>query len=264
MAKTRRKERAPRAHTRVIDTLTGPSERRVLRWLAAHLPAWVTPDHLTALSFFAGVVIAASYVLSRQNPIFLWLAIAGFILNWFGDSLDGTLARYRHIERPRYGFFIDHSVDALSEILIFFSIGLTIFVRFEIASVALVGYLALSLYTALSTYAASEFKISYAYLGPTEIRLIAMLATAWVYFNPTRFVNLLGGKFSFFELVTLGLIILFYSAFILSTAGQAIRLAQADKPHLPKKIIKPASRPTFFGGLQASLSKRLHSGRKIL
>ena len=231
MKKARRKEKT-RSHTRVIDTLTGPLERRLLRWLAAHMPAWVKPDMLTGLGFFAAALIGVSYILSRQWPGFLWLACFGFILNWFGDSLDGTLARYQGIERPRYGYFIDHSVDAVNELMIFFGVGLSSYVRFEIAAIALVGYLLVTLYASLSTYAAGEFKISYAFLGPTEIRMIAMAASIWVYFDASRFVQLpFLGAFTFFELITLGLIVLFFSAFVLSTAGQAYRLARSDQPN---------------------------------
>ena len=225
-----RKVRAPRKHNRIIGTLTGPLERRVLQWLAARLPAWVMPDHLTALSLAASALIAVSYLLAARQPGFLWLACLGFVINWFGDSLDGTLARFRKIERPRYGFFVDHSVDAAGEAMVFFSLGLSSYVRFEIAAVALVGYLLLSIYTTLSTYAVGEFKISYAYLGPTEVRLLGILSSIWVFYQPGRFIHLLGGAFTFFELIVLGLTLLFYAAFVFSTVGQLINLASLEPP----------------------------------
>ena len=218
-------------HERVIDTFTGRLERRALHWLASRLPAWVKPDMLTGVSFFSALIIAASYTFSGQFSWLLWAACAGFVVNWFGDSLDGTLARFRHIERPRYGYFLDHSVDAVNETLIFVGIGLSGYVRMEIALVALAGYLLVSLYTALSIYVTGQFKISYAYLGPTEIRLIAILASIWVYFDDSRFVALPFGNFTFFELITLGLIVLFFSAFLFSTIGQIVQLAHADNPH---------------------------------
>lgn len=223
-----RKMKSPTKHTRVIDTFTGKLERRLLRWIAARLPAWVVPDHLTWLSLAASAVTCVSFVLSAKNPVFLWVAAAGFVVNWFGDSLDGTLARVRQIERPRYGFFIDHSVDAVSTVLVFLGIGYSSYVRFDIAVFALIGYLLLSLYAALSTYAASEFKISYAYLGPTEIRLLAILCSIYTFFNPSRFINLLIGNFSFFELIMMGLILLFYSAFLLSSIGLLVKLGRME------------------------------------
>jgi archaetidylinositol phosphate synthase len=183
------------------------------------------------LSFVSAVFIAASYSFAGQASWLLWAACAGFVINWFGDSLDGSLARYRHIERPRYGYFLDHSVDAISETLIFIGIGFSGYVRMEIALVALVGYLLVSLYTALAIYVTGQFKISYAYLGPTEIRLIAILASIWVYFDGSRFVVLPFGNFTFFELITMGLIVLFFCAFLFSTIGQITHLARVDRPH---------------------------------
>jgi len=218
-------------HERVIDTFSGRLERRALHWLAGRLPDWVTPDMLTVVSFASAVVIATSYAFSGQTSWLLWAACAGFVINWFGDSLDGTLARFRHIERPRYGYFLDHSVDAASETMIFIGIGFSGYVRMEIALVALVGYLLVSLYTTLSIYVTGQFKISYAYLGPTEIRLIAILASVWVYFDSSHFVALPFGNFTFFELITLGLIVLFFCAFVFSTIGQITRLSRTDLSH---------------------------------
>lgn len=242
--KKEKKEKVKRSrkHTRIIDTLTGQLERPTLRWLAAHLPAWVTPDMLTGFGFFGALLTAVSFVLSNQNSAWLWLASLGFVINWYGDSLDGTLARYRHIERPRYGYFLDHCLDALSTTLIFFGLGLSPYVRFEIAAVALAGYLLLSIYAVLATYVADEFKISYAYLGPTEIRIIAILCNTVVFYNDAPFVRLLGGFFTFYELIILGLIVLFYAAFILSSADQGARLAK----------IEPA------GGMPAALPSNSH------
>lgn len=228
----KRKPKEPKAkHERVIDTFTGRLERRILRYLASRLPAWVTPDMLTGVSLVSALVIAVSYAFSGQTPWLLWVACAGFVVNWYGDSLDGTLARYRRIERPRYGYFLDHSMDAINETVIFIGIGLSGYVRMEIALVALAGYLLVSLYTALAIYVTGQFKISYAYLGPTEIRLIAILASIWVYFDSSPFVTLPFGNFTFFELITLGLIVLFYSAFLFSTIGQIARLSRIDVPH---------------------------------
>jgi archaetidylinositol phosphate synthase len=250
MRKSRRKALQPFIHERVIDTLTGPAERRVLRWFASRLPGWVKPDMLTGAGFAGALVISVSYIISNQMPGFLWLAVAGFGLNWFGDSLDGTLARVRGIERPRYGYFLDHSVDALNEMLIFFGLGISSYVRFEIAAIALVGYLMLTLYTSLSTYVAGQFKLSYAYVGPTEVRLIAIAASVWTYFDGSRLVQLPFGNFTVSELVVMGLIVMFFSAFIVSTAGQALRLSREDRPPVKKPVFVPPiksgqPKPTF-------------------
>ncbi|NUM82335.1 CDP-alcohol phosphatidyltransferase family protein, partial [bacterium] len=109
---------------RVNDILLGPLERPALLWLSERMPAWVTPDILTVIGIVAALIIAGSYYLSNFDKNFLWLANFGFVLNWFGDSLDGSVARYRHIERPKYGYFVDHAVDAFTSTVICVGLGL--------------------------------------------------------------------------------------------------------------------------------------------
>ena len=138
-----KKEHSVEQHSRVNRILLGPLERPALKWLAEHMPRWMTPDILTGIGFLGAVIIAVSYYLTNYNPAYLWLASFGFVVNWFGDSLDGSLARFRHIERPRYGFFLDHTLDSASETVIFIGLGLSPYVNLELAFLALVGYLLL-------------------------------------------------------------------------------------------------------------------------
>ena len=118
-------------HQRVNDILLGPLERPALQWLAAHMPAWINPDILTGIGILGAVLIFFSYWLSNALPGFLWVASLGFVINWFGDSLDGTLARYRQSERPKYGFLVDHTVDSFNEVLIALGLGLSPYVTKE-------------------------------------------------------------------------------------------------------------------------------------
>jgi archaetidylinositol phosphate synthase len=175
-------------HKRVNDILLGPLERPALQWLSAHLPSWATPDMMTVIGIFGALVIILSYVLSRYHPAFLWLATVGFVINWFGDSLDGTLARYRHIERPKYGFYIDHITDVLTEIIIILGLGLTNYIKFSVASMCCITYIAMSVLVYVRMNVMGEFKISYSKLGPTEIRVLAIMLNTGMYF---------GGVFSF-------------------------------------------------------------------
>lgn len=170
-------------HKRVNDILLGPLERPALQWLAAHLPGWVNPDMMTVTGIFGALVIALGYVLSQFHPAFLWLATLGYIINWFGDSLDGTLARYRHIERPKYGFYVDHVCDALTEIIIILSLGLSPYVRFSVASMFCIAYIAMSVLVYVRMNVMGEFKISYSKLGPTEVRVLAILLNTVMYFG---------------------------------------------------------------------------------
>ncbi len=167
------------------------------------MPAWVSPDTLTVTGFLATVIIFVSYILTAIHPAFLWLASFGFILNWFGDSLDGTLARHRHIERPRYGFFIDHTVDAMSEVLIFLGIGLSPYVDFKYACLALIGYLLLSIAVYITTYVKGVFRISFIKLGPTEMRALAVVANTVVFFAGNPQIKLPFGTFTLYDFVAL-------------------------------------------------------------
>lgn len=219
-------------HKRVNDILLGPLERPALRWLAAHMPAWVTPDICTIIGVLGAAGILISYALSSYNRNFLWLASLGFLVNWFGDSLDGTLARYRRIERPVYGFYIDHTVDALNETMIFLGLGLTPFIRFDIACLALIGYLLLSVLVFVRTCVVGEFKISYGRLGPTEIRVLAVLLNTVMFFGGVRTLSwTVGGlgsaAFSPYDLLGAALALILFVFFIVTASQEAVRLARA-------------------------------------
>jgi phosphatidylglycerophosphate synthase len=214
------------SHRRVNDILFGPLERPALRWLAAHMPAWMNPDILTLIGIGGAVMIFAGYVLSNAHPGYLWLANLGFVVNWFGDSLDGTLARYRHIERPKYGYFVDHTVDAFSQLLIFAGLGLTPFVRFEIAAAALVGYLLMSVFVYVNTFVSGVFKISYGRLGPTEMRALAILINVYLFLDGNRTVGLPIGDLTVVELIVIGLALLFLGGFLGMTIRRAAELAR--------------------------------------
>ncbi len=220
---------AAEAHERVNNILLGPLERPALKWLAARMPVWVTPDGLTGLGMAAAVLIFFSYTLTNLDKNFLWLASLGFLLNWFGDSLDGTLARFRKIERPRYGFFIDHTLDAFAEVLVFLGIGISPYVDFNIACLALISYMLLSILVYIATYVNGVFRISYIRLGPTEMRLIAILANTVVYFLGNPVLRLPFGGLSFYNLLALFLALLFFGAFIVVTLQQAAELAKEDR-----------------------------------
>ena len=202
-----------RPHTRVNDILLGPLERPALRWLAAHMPAWMTPDILTVIGLGGSVLIFASYVLTNVHPAFLWLASLGFVINWFGDSLDGTLARYRKIERPKYGFFVDHTIDALSELMVVLGLGLTPFIRFDVAAVALIAYLLVSVLVYVRTYVEGVFQISYGKLGPTEMRAILILVNTFLFFFGNPAFNLWVIRTTVFDLVIGALAVILFVIF---------------------------------------------------
>lgn len=151
--------------------LAGP-ERRLLRWIAARLPGWVTSDQLTVLGVLAATATAAGYALSGLHPGWLWGASAALVVNWLGDSLDGTLARVRHTERPRYGYYLDHAVDAYATAAIGIGLGLSPYVSLGVALGLVVVYLWLSINVYLESTVFGAFRLAYGRLGPTEVRLL--------------------------------------------------------------------------------------------
>lgn len=218
-----------KSHKRVNDILLGPLERPALAWLAARLPKWVTPDILTGLGLLAGILIALSYWLTNVNKNFLWLASFGFFLNWYGDSLDGTVARFRKIERPRYGFFIDHNMDAITSILIFWGLGLSPYVDFKIAMLGLSSYMLLAVFVYVLTYATGVFRISSSKIGPTEIRAIAVLANTIVYYVGNPKIEFLFGAYTLYSLIVLGVAIMLFGLFIINVTQEAKNLLQVEE-----------------------------------
>jgi archaetidylinositol phosphate synthase len=152
--------------------LLAAPEARVLEWMARRLPAWVKPDHLTALGVAAALAIGAAYVLSNGDRAWLWAASGLLVVHWLGDSLDGTLARVRKSERPRYGYYLDHLVDAFATAAIGIGLGLSPYMLLAVGLAIVVAYLILSINTYLETHAFGVFTLGYGRFGPTEARLI--------------------------------------------------------------------------------------------
>jgi archaetidylinositol phosphate synthase len=171
---------APREKT----FLLARPEGRVLDWLAQRLPARVMPDHMTALGVAAGLGIGAAYWLTLRDPAWLWMASGLLVVHWLGDSLDGTLARVRRIERPKYGYYLDHLVDAGATIVIGAGLGLSPYMSLVTGLAIVVAYLALSINTYLETQVFGVFSLGYGRFGPTEARVglivlnLALLAGA--------------------------------------------------------------------------------------
>jgi archaetidylinositol phosphate synthase len=158
--------------TREPNFLLAGAERRLLRALAARLPRRVLPDDLTALGVAAAIGICAAYVLSNEGSAWLWVASALLVVHWLGDSLDGTLARVRGIQRPRYGYYLDHLVDAVSTAAIGIGLGLSPHMLLSVGMLIVVAYLVLSINVYLESQALGRFSIGYGLIGPTEMRVV--------------------------------------------------------------------------------------------
>jgi archaetidylinositol phosphate synthase len=189
---------------RVQESVTAGMEKRALIWIAGRLPAWVTPDHLTILGFFAQVMAGVSFVLAGANKLWLFSVILCLAMNWFGDSLDGTLARVRQQLRPRYGFYVDHMVDSLG---------------------VLVAFLLLSIQSYLATYALGEFRLSFWRFGPTEIRILLSMGCLAL----LNHSMVLHGRFRLFDVGGLVGIAGMTLMLIAATVRNTIRLYREEK-----------------------------------
>jgi phosphatidylglycerophosphate synthase len=163
------------AARRELTSLLAQPERRVLRAVAARLPRWVTSDGLTALGMAGALGAGAAYALSALDRNWLWAACVLLVVNWFGDSLDGTVARVRGTERPRYGYYLDHIVDAFSTAAVGVGLGLSPYVDLRVALAGVLAYLVLSINTYLETHVFGVFRLGYGRIGPTEGRIILVV-----------------------------------------------------------------------------------------
>ena len=212
---------------RIQQNVLAKGERRLLNWICARLPMWITPDGLTTFGILGAITIFFGYALSGYDPDWLWLTLVGYAAQWFGDSLDGSIARWRKIERPSFGYFIDHSCDGITTLLILAGIGLSPYVRLDVALVAMTGYLLLSIHAYLSVHVMGEMKLSYLAAGPTELRfvLIGLTIAMYVLGAGTGWFGAISG----FDLFVGGVGGLFILLFLIQTAVIAQRLAAREE-----------------------------------
>jgi len=183
--------------TRLQQSFSAAAEKRTLIWLAERTPLWINSDHLTLLGFVSQCLAGVCYALVRWNRYALLAAIVFLALNWLGDSLDGTLARVRNCQRPRYGFYVDHIVDTFAALFLIGGLALSGYVNPAIAFGMLIAFLMLSIEAYLSTYTLGQFQLSYWKFGPTEIRLLLALGNLAVLRWPTA--KILGWQVRLFD-----------------------------------------------------------------
>ena len=169
---------------RLQQSFTASAERKALAWLAARIPARVNSDHLTLLGFAAMLLAGASYAFARVNHAGLLLATFFLALNWFGDSLDGTLARLRNRQRPRYGFYVDHMIDTFGGLFLMGGLAVSGLIDWRIALGMFVVFLMLSVEVYLAAYTLGNFQLSFAKFGPTEIRILLAIGNTALWFHP--------------------------------------------------------------------------------
>jgi phosphatidylglycerophosphate synthase len=209
-----------------------PLERPTLATLASKMPAWVTPDVLTGVGFVGSLVTFGGYALARHHPTWLWIASAGLLVNWFGDSLDGTLARYRKIERPRYGYFLDNAIDLVMQFLLAAGIAISGFIRSDLCFVALSVFLMMSVLSLLRANISGVFQLSYGGIGPTEMRVMFIMLNAVMYFFPPQPFSLLGLEMTYPSWLSLTWSSVALATFAFSMLSDIRRLAVEDPPRL--------------------------------
>ena len=216
-----------RTATRLQQSITAAVEKKILRWMAGRTPTWVSPDHLTALGFAAQFLAGTAYSLAHGNKYFLLLATFFIALNWLGDSLDGTLARFRDQERPRYGFYVDHMVDTFGAVFLMGGLALSGFLHWQIAVGMLVAFLVLSTESYLATYTLGKFRMSYALFGPTEIRILLMIGNLALLRWPRG--HLMGRTFLLFDIGgAIGIAGMLIMA-VVATAAHTARLYREER-----------------------------------
>jgi archaetidylinositol phosphate synthase len=182
---------------RIHQSLMSGFEKRCLLLLAARLPAWVHSDHLTILGFLGMFLGGMSYWASKQNPYFLIVTIFWLAVNWFGDSLDGTLARLRNRQRPRYGFYVDHIMDAFGTFCLLAGLALSGYMTPWIAAGLLIAYYLVSIEVALATVSLGKFRLSFGLFGPTELRILLAIGNIVLLFRPV--VHITGNPYKLFD-----------------------------------------------------------------
>ena len=227
------KKQAARIQTSILNA----AEKKVLVWLAERMPSWVTSDMLTFVGFLGALVVAAGYALSNLSLYWMWLSCLGLFINWFGDSLDGSLARVRNTQRKTYGFFIDHNVDVINETIMFIGVGCSPIVNMSFAMLALVGYFMLSIYVYIDCHLKGEMRLTYGGLGPTEFRIILVLVNIAFMYIPwltawKKDVVLFHNHFSIglFDYIAVGIALLLFLFYIVSFFRDAAYYSKIDPP----------------------------------
>ena len=215
------------AHVREHGSILADVEKRALVRMAARLPRRINADHLTALGLLAMVGVGASYWASRWNELALLGAVAGLALNWFGDSLDGTVARVRNQQRPRYGFYVDHVVDVTSMLLLCAGLALSPHMSPVAALLLLAAYLTVSAEAYLATHACGVFRVSLAKVGPTELRILLAVGTVRLLTTGSE-VELLGSTWLLFDVGGVAAAGGLFGALVFSAIRNGLALYRAE------------------------------------
>ncbi len=212
---------------RIQESFTASIEKRVLVWMAQRMPRWINSDHLTFLGLSSMFFAGASYAWAHGHRAGFWLAIFFLMLNWFGDSLDGTLARVRNCQRPRYGFYVDHIVDAFGAAFLMIGLACSGCLHWSVSIGMLIVFLIFSIEVHLATYTLGKFQLSYWKFGPTEIRILLAIGSVRLFLDP--WAHIAGRQYLIFDIG--GVVAIFgMSAMVLvSTIRHTLQLYREER-----------------------------------
>ena len=208
------------------DNIIAPLEKRILASLAARMPEWVNPDHLTLLGFTGMALAGLSYYLARWNRWMLLGSVVFLAVNWFGDSLDGTLARYRNRQRPRYGFYVDHMIDTVGGFFLMGGLAISGIVDWRIALGMFIAFLMLSVEVYLAAYTLGTFRLSFAKFGPTEIRILLALGNVALWFHPD--MRIFGSSYRVFDVGGIAAVAGMALMLVVSAICNTVKLYRAE------------------------------------
>jgi phosphatidylglycerophosphate synthase len=248
--------------TREPSFLLAKSEKKALQAIARRLPRWVLPDDLTLLGIVAAAAICAAYLLSNGSDAWLWVASGLLVVHWLGDSLDGTLARVRGIQRPRYGYYLDHLVDAGATAAIAIGLGLSPHMLLSVGMLLGVAYLVLSVNVYLESQALGRFSIGYGLIGPTEVRVLLIALNTALALGLELRVEALGTGITALDVAGVALA----AGMLLLLVGRArrnLRELAIEEPAAPRGPVFPR-RPGGGGGVGSHRTARRRGERPAL
>ena len=212
----------------VNTAITATVEEKAKEFICPRIPEWIGPDHLTVLGVIGALITAIGIVLGFFNRVWLVGIPIGLILNWLGDSFDGSIARYRKRTRPNYGYYIDKIVDAVVLMILSLGIGMSGFVKMEIALLFLAMYLGLMLHVDLVVHVENKAQNSFGLVGPTEIRIVGIIISIIMFFMPINYYDIYGHLLTQYDFVLLSVAIIMFIILLVSIIKEGIKLNKED------------------------------------
>jgi phosphatidylglycerophosphate synthase len=212
----------------INTAITAKAEEKAKEYICPRIPEWMSPDHLTVIGILGIIMVSFGFILGFMNRYYIPLVPLGLIVNWFGDSFDGSIARYRKRTRPNYGYYIDKIVDAVVLIIFGLGLGLSGFAKIEIALLMSCIYIALMLNADLIVYVENKCQNSFGWFGPTEVRIIGIIVSIFMFFSPINYYNIYGYIVTQYDIAIFSLSLIMFIILIVTIVTKGIELHKKD------------------------------------